>query len=39
MIAGNHMTILNRPQVIALAQQIAQRMQAKAQAPALGVLA
>ena len=39
MIAGNHTTILNRPQVTALAQQIAQRMQAKAPASTLTVLA
>jgi amino acid adenylation domain-containing protein len=39
MIVGNHMTILNRPQVISLAQQIAQRMQVTAQASAPGVLA
>jgi amino acid adenylation domain-containing protein len=39
MIAGNHTTILNRPQVTALAQQIAQRIQAKAPASTLTVLA
>jgi len=39
MIAGNHMSILNRPQVVPLAQQIAQRMEARDQVIALGALA
>jgi hypothetical protein len=39
MIAGNHMSILNRPQVVPLAQQIAQRMEARDQVIAFGVLA